>query len=304
MSFLHHVTRMIALLVGLGGVRYAVTCDTTAWSFPWLGYLVYWLPPTAILTLAVLGYLSWRLELNPYVITAVVGAIAWTQVITLWRNHDSRLAMSVMPLALIILTALSWASDQREPSERAAKTLNRYGHWVLVGVVLVVMADLTNFALMVRREKQRLSDALAEQERKDRELKGIERAAWLINLALFPSDFSEEQFVKNHSCRLRLWGDFRWDNDRQQLIITQSLFDELTRQRLLPHVDAVLEHPLLTPGIRDDLKGGVLTCKPELAFQVEWTVDVLAFRDRAELNDALAHNVDFIGRKLVQEFSP
>ena len=68
--------------------------------------------------------------------------------------------------------------------------------------------------------------------------------------------------------------------------------------------DAGLEHPLLKTGARDDLHCGVLTCEPELACRIEWTVDVDAVQlnDRSELHAMTMHNVDFIGRKLVQEF--
>lgn len=306
MSFLRLAGRVIALLVGVGGLRYAATCDRGFPALPWLGYFLYWFPPSAILSLVILISLAGRLKLNGFVISAVIGAIAWTQVIALWRDHNSQFALSVMPLALVILGVVSWVCDLRVPPERAVKVLNRYGHWLLIGVALVVTGDLMNLGVKVRRGVQRLDEKIAEEARKNRELKGIERAAWLISVALFPSDFSEAQFVRDKSCQIKYWGDFRWDNERQRLIITQSVFDETTRLRLLPHADAVLEHTLLKAGARDDLQGGVLSCEPELTCRIEWTIDVDAVQlnDRSELHAMMMHNMDFIGRKLVQEFAP
>lgn len=306
MRVLRLTGRVIALLVGVGGLRYAATCDRGLGALPWLGYFVQWLPLTTILSMVILISLASRLKLNVFVISAVIGAIAWTQVIALWRDHNSQFAMSVMPLALVIIGVVSWACDLRAPSERAVKYLNGYGHWLLVGVALVVTGDLMNLAVKVQRGVQRLDESIAEEARKNRELKGIERAAWLISVALFPSEFSEEQFVRDQSCQIKYWGDFRWDNEQRRLIITQPVFDETTRRRLLPHADAVLEHPLLKAGARDDLQGGVLSCEPELACRIEWTIDVDAVQlnERSELHEMMMHNVDFVGRKLVQEFAP
>lgn len=306
MSLLRLAGRVIALLVGVGGLRYAATCDREAWTLPWLGYLVYWFVPSAVLSLVFLISLSWRLKLNGFVISAVIAAIAWTQMTALWRDLNSQFAMSVMPLALLMLGVISWVCGLREPPERAVKILNRYGHWALIAVALVVTTDLIALAVQVQRGVRRLDQSIAEEARKNRELRGVERAAWLLGIALFPSEFSEEQFVRDQSCQLKWWGDFRWDNQQRRLIITQPVFDETTRQRLLPHAESVVEHPLLKPGTRDDLQGGVLSCEPELTCRIVWTIDVDAVQldDRSELNAMMMHNIDFIGRKLVQEFTP
>jgi hypothetical protein len=306
MSILRFVVSLMAILVGVGGLRYAVTSDRGFLSPAWLGYLVNWLPPTAILSLVLLISLALQLKLNGFVIFAMIGAIAWTQVIALWRDHNSIFALSVMPLTLVTLGVVLLATSFREAPERAMKRINRNGYWILIGVVLVVLCDLAMFAVRVERSIQRLDKSIAEEGRKNRELKGIDRAAWLIGLSLFPNPFSEEEFVRNQSCHLQYWGDFRWDNDQQRLIITQPVFDETTRQRLLAHTDDVLNHPLLKPGVRDDLQGGVLSCKANLDCRIEWIIDVEAFQlnDRSEPHELILRNTDFIRLKMLQEFAP
>ncbi len=59
----------------------------------------------------------------------------------------------------------------------------------------------------------------------------------------------------------------------------------------------------IEPGVRDDLQGGVLTCTPSLDCQVVWTIDVDQIEYEWAVDKKFTRSADFIGRRLVMEFS-
>ncbi len=297
------VALVIALLVGIAGLGYAATCETGPWSFPWLLYLVFWLPLTSILSFAILISSALRLKVNWFTTTGVIGGIALLQLVAMWIDESSRLTLAVMPLVLVVFAIGAMAYERGVSLESAVQFANRYGRWGLLAVVLAAIGGLVYLAGQKQIAMRELAEWKAENDHKNRELSGLERAAWLMSRVFYLNDYSEEQFLRDKSCRLRFWGEFRWDEERRRLIITQRLFDDETRQRLLPQADAVLEHPLLDTGVRDDLDGGVLTCEPELDCRVEWVIDVDQLSDDSELAKKLTHGVASVGRRLVQELA-
>ena len=142
--------------------------------------------------------------------------------------------------------------------ERLVLLANRHGKWCLALVALAGIAFVSVEAIWQAHINELNPQAsvanLAEDALNDRELKGLRRAAWMLGKAFGPRQFSEEQFLKDMKCELRLYGEFRWDEEQQRLVITQHLFhDDIIREKLLLHAQEVLQHSLLTPGFREGI---------------------------------------------------
>ena len=126
----------------------------------------------------------------------------------------------------------------------------------------------------------------------------------MLGKAFGTREFSEDQLLKDKKREFRLYGEFRWDKEQQNLVITQHLFhDDIIREKLLLHAQEVLQHSLLTPGFREGLQGGYLSFTPPFEPQVTWTVDVDAIEYEWPICKKFIRSTAFIGRKLVEEFA-
>ncbi len=301
---------LIALLVGVAGLGYAAFTETGGWSFPWLLYLVFWLPLTSALSLAIVLLLVRRLGIHWPAVVGIICGIAVIQCFTLFGGCDnnSRIPLAIMPLVLVALSVSAVWSERGLRLEPLVSLANRHGRWLLATSVLVGVAGIAAQAIWNARikeiDRQAFAATQAEDDLKNRELKGLPRAAWLLSKAFGLSGFSAEQFLKDKRCELQFLGEFRWDDEQQRLVITQQLFhDDVIRERLLPHADELLQHPLLKSGVRDDLQGGVLTCTPPLDCQVVWMIDVDKVEYEWRVSEKFTHSTGFIGNRLVEEFS-
>lgn len=301
---------LVAMLVGVAGLGYAAFTETGGWSFPWLLYLVLWLPLTSVISLAVVLLLARRLGIQWPVVTGMICGIAVVQCFTLFGGCDnnSRIPLAIMPLVLVALSVSAVLSERGWRFEPLVSLANRHGRWLLATSILTGITGIAAQAIWDVRikeiDRQAFATTQAEDDLKNRELKGLPRAAWLLNKAFGLSGFSAEQFLKDKRCELQFHGEFRWDDEQQRLVITQQLFhDDVIRERLLPHAEELLRHPLLKPGVRDDLQEGVLTCTPPLDCQMVWTIDVDKVEYEWRVSEKFTHSTGFIGNRLVEEFS-
>lgn len=301
---------LVGALVGVAGLRYAAFAEIGGWALPGLAYLVFWLPLTSVFSLALLLLLTRRLAIRWPATTGLIGWVTLIQCFTLFGGCDnnSRIPLTIMPLVLLTLSVTIIANEKGARFAETVAFANRHGRWLLLTAVLGVFAGAAGQAIWQARiaetNRQAFAAQQAEDDLKNRELKGLPRAAWLLSKAFALSGFSEAQFLQDKVCELRYWGQFRWDDEQQRLVITQQLFhDDVIRERLLPRAEEVLQHSLLKPGIRDDLQDGVLTCTPPLNCQVSWTMDVNQLEYEPRISEKFSHSTDFISRRLLDEFS-
>lgn len=282
---------VLSLIAGLSVLGYEMFADTTGWKnlSVELHLVVFLLPALAALTLILLCILAAKTGLRW---TSVAGLVVFIGAVqTALAIHDSRGRATLWFLPLVVIglcgVALGWrnysiAGPAIEWVQRAAPYAAAFG-LVAIGATLGVQK------LERRRIDEYLALHRAEAARNDATLRGMARAAWLLEREFHMGEISESEFIRTGVYRRgRGFGDFRWDDGRQRLVLTYVLFGEFygLRDKLLPQAARVLQSKTLGHG-GFDLQGGTLHCQPPLDCTVTWEFDVDQLHDGQSLNKSV-----------------